>query len=222
MTSETRARMSQPRCGVRDDEPQQSLLRFAWVGTKWLSTSLTYSFLNYTTDIPVNDTREAIEAAFKLWSDVSPLRFTKVDPSSNPDINILFSDGEHGDNNPFDGPLGVLAHAFYPGPGFGGDAHFDEAENFTINGGPGIDLFQVAAHEFGHSLGLNHSSDPAALMWPYYSGYIPNFMLPQDDINGIQYIYGSNPDAPSTTSAPDNEIHERNEDCLCIRRKPDI
>ncbi len=54
----------------------------------------------------------------------------------------------------------------------------------------GIDLYQVAAHEFGHSLGLGHSDDPNALMYAFYRGYIPNFQLPQDDINGIQYLYG--------------------------------
>ena len=54
----------------------------------------------------------------------------------------------------------------------------------------GINLFQVAAHEFGHSLGLAHSSVNAARMAPFYQGYVPNFELHQDDIDGIQYVYG--------------------------------
>jgi hypothetical protein len=34
----------------------------------------------------------------------------------------------------FDGPLGVLGHAFPPGLGLGGDTHFDEDENWTTKG----------------------------------------------------------------------------------------
>lgn len=54
----------------------------------------------------------------------------------------------------------------------------------------GTSLFAVAAHEFGHSLGLAHSSVPGALMYPWYQGLSSNYELPEDDRHGIQQMYG--------------------------------
>ena len=81
---------------------------------------------------------------------------------------------------------GVLAHAFFPEDG---RTHFDDDETWVVNR-TGIDLFIVAAHEFGHSLGLDHSDNNNALMAPYYTGYIPDYKLHPDDIAGIQAHYG--------------------------------
>lgn len=54
----------------------------------------------------------------------------------------------------------------------------------------GTSLFAVAAHEFGHSLGLAHSSVRGALMYPWYQGISTNYDLPEDDKRGIQQMYG--------------------------------
>ena len=55
---------------------------------------------------------------------------------------------------------------------------------------PGTNLLQAATHAIGHTLGLEHSSDRNALMYPYIKSYDPNFKLGLDDIRGMQTLYG--------------------------------
>lgn len=64
--------------------------------------------------------------------------------------------------------------------------------SFSLSYYLGFNLFTVAAHEFGHALGLAHSTDPTALMYPTYKYQHPyGFHLPKDDVKGIQALYGT-------------------------------
>ncbi|XP_044116543.1 neutrophil collagenase [Neovison vison] len=196
---QTLAVMRKPRCGV----PDSGDFMLTPGNPKWEQTNLTYRIIKYTTQLSEADVEEAIKKAFQVWSNASSLTFTKTS-QEEADIKIAFVQGDHGDNSPFDGPNGILAHAFQPGQGIGGDAHFDEDEIWTMNSSS-YNLFLVAAHEFGHSLGLAHSTDPGALMYPNYAFRDPStYTLPQDDINGIQAIYGpsNNPIQPTGPSTP--------------------
>nr|XP_014432031.1 matrix metalloproteinase-17-like [Pelodiscus sinensis] len=67
----------------------------------------------------------------------------------------------------------MVAHAFFPGdPQRAGHVHFDSDEDWTFRSPDdyGTDLFAVAVHEFGHSLGLSHSPAKRSIMRPYYEG----------------------------------------------------
>ncbi|KAL6099202.1 mmp1 [Pungitius sinensis] len=207
LDTDTMAMMKKPRCGV----PDSNIAHFSTFGgkPKWNRKNLTYRIENYTPDMSQSEVDESIGKALQVWAKVTPLRFTRIN-SGTADIMISFVRGSHGDFSPFDGPGRTLAHAYAPGPGIGGDAHFDEDESFTFRSNRGFVLFMVAAHEFGHSLGLDHSNDPSALMYPTYSYRNPDtFVLPRDDVNGIQSLYGPNPEMdpsvnkPNPSTAPD-------------------
>ncbi|KAK2846976.1 hypothetical protein Q5P01_009975 [Channa striata] len=187
--------MKQARCGVPDIGEYNHFPRHL----KWDKNNITFRILNYTPDLKKSDVDRAIRNALNVWSAVTPLTFKKLHEGIA-DIMISFGSLEHGDYNPFDGPNGLLAHAYPPGQGIGGDTHFDEDENWTKDSSA-YNLFFVAAHELGHALGMSHSSDAGALMYPVYS-YTTGFPLSGDDIEGIQALYGPNPNSKKVKPRP--------------------
>lgn len=191
LNEETLALMNQPRCGFPDyyggapSAKGTGTSHYSPSGYKWANGNLTFSYLNYTGDLPSGTIQWFVRGSLDRWAGVTGLSFTQT--SANGDIQIGFYQGDHGDGYPFDGPYNVLAHAFYPSVG---DAHFDDAENWSENGS-GIDFASVAVHEFGHSIGLNHSADANAVMYAAYSTIRRD--LTNDDISGAQAMYGLKP-----------------------------
>ncbi|XP_015790413.1 stromelysin-1 isoform X2 [Tetranychus urticae] len=202
LDEETILMMNTPRCGNKDHNGQvehaRRRKRYALQGSKWRRTDLTYRISKYPRKVKKSQIDAEIARAFQVWSEVTPLNFIpKKDGRVH--IDIKFVVGEHGDGDPFDGPGNTLAHAYFPQ--YGGDAHFDDEEYWTIDSYTGTNLFQVAAHELGHSLGLGHSSTRESLMAPFYQRYKPNFRLSKDDVLGIQSLYGPRTE-PHTTTPP--------------------
>jgi len=178
------------------------------VGNGWSkdangSVALHYFFENLTNKIAASTVQSEVERAFQTWATYANVTFSPAQAQGAVrSIDILFASGAHGDAYPFDGPGGVLAHTFYPAPinsePIAGDMHFDADESWSV--GTNTDLFSVALHETGHALGLGHTSDPGAVMYPYYQMQTG---LTSDDIAGIQALYGpavAPPAAPPTTT----------------------
>ncbi|KAF7809242.1 metalloendoproteinase 2-MMP-like [Senna tora] len=171
--------------------------------------TLTYAFLpgNGLTD----DVKNVFATAFDRWSEVTTLSFSEAESYNSADITIGFYTGDHGDGEPFDGVLGTLAHAFSP---TNGRFHLDGDEDWVVSGdvtqsslSTAVDLESVAVHEIGHLLGLGHSSVEEAIMYPTIAARTRKVNLAEDDIEGIQNLYGSNPNynGTSTTSSRQND-----------------
>ncbi|MED6236281.1 hypothetical protein ATANTOWER_006948 [Ataeniobius toweri] len=182
LDTETLDVMQSPRCGVPDVEEYSHIQ-----GTSWNKNVITYSIGRYTRDLGRSTVDSLIESAFGVWARASGLTFTRT-YTRNADIMVEFVTYAHGDFYPFDGPRGTLAHAFGPGMGAGGDTHFDDDEHWTA-GGTGFNLFVVAAHEFGHALGLKHSRNPESLMYPTYKTFRPTNLLSREDVANIKALY---------------------------------
>lgn len=172
---------------------------------KWNHVNLSYKIWNYPKLFSSKPQRvdAELENAFKIWAAVTPFNFVKTNGQA--DINIKFASKKHCDGGDFDGPSGTLAHAFFPEQG---RVHFDDEENWTLDGMKTgkIDLYTVAIHEFGHTLGLEHKKDIKALMYPIYGA---TNKLGDTDVKAIQKVYGDKPSAPEGPPAIPPRPRER-------------
>lgn len=189
---DTIKKMSLPRCGMPDivTQPNANQLLVApnnysfFPGQpKWRKFALTYGHMSSVvlSNNFFSSVRAAKLRALQTWARVTNFTFTERAPPA--DIVYGFHRGDHGDGYPFDGPYGVLAHAFAPQ---NGRCHYDADEPWDFNG-QNIDFETVALHECGHLLGLGHSNTRGSVMEATYAGQRRS--LTQDDIDGIRALY---------------------------------
>lgn len=186
--------------------PNYTSIGEGWDGPGLGSASLTYHFVNGTAHMWGEQLE--IEAALNEWPKYADITFTKTyTAGQDQSIDIMWAYGDHGDGYPFDceGTIwgNILAHAFYPHyqpcdqscnlEPLAGDMHFDECENWCSGCDCNdVDLFSVALHELGHSLGVGHSEVPLSVMYPYFACWRDyDEPLHQDDIDALRSLYAS-------------------------------
>lgn len=155
---------------------------------KWRKDGISYCVQDYVRDMGKQTQDQIIDQAFGSWEEVCGVQLHRARPGEACDI--LVSTGQ-GQRSNFDGPGGVLAWAYMPD---GSDRQllmrFDLDETWVTDPTRrGILLLNVAAHEFGHLLGLDHSKVQGALMAPYYSASVAK-PVANDDIPRAVARYG--------------------------------
>lgn len=200
----TREKMTTPRCAMAD---MQSGIAFT-TQCKWAKTDLTFAFDVGTNDVAGDGEFGAVRSVVSTWAAAAPLTFTEVATTASPDVLVGWRPANDPDHSMVGG---VLAHADFP-PGCSvitnslpKPLHFDDEEHtWTVGASPGaFDVETVALHEFGHILGLAHSSVPGAVMAPFVSDNFTLRTLTADDTTAIQSLYGTvTPPTPTPTPPP--------------------
>jgi Domain of unknown function (DUF4214)/Matrixin len=174
-------------------------------GPKWNSGPITWTFASLL-DVspeaglftsPLSATYQAVvRTALEAWASAANLDFQYVPDSTAsgqvPDIRFGFggltASTEIGETDYY-----TSGGSFVPGvavrlqdPAI--DPLIAGADGSFTYRGTTSQLYQVTLHELGHALGLGHSTDPNAVMYPV--AQTSNRSLDSSDIAGIQALYG--------------------------------
>ena len=180
---------------------------YAFLGPVWRPGPITWSFADFT--YPADQAKSSfsdplslipsaqavVAQAIQEWANVSGLTFQQVadtpDPNAAADIRIGFGKFDAATTR----EIGETDYAI--GPYFRPDTiiRMEDPTEYplapidgTLVYGAGVATFQqVALHEFGHALGLDHSSTPSAIMYPVSTAQ--NQTLSTSDILGIRALY---------------------------------
>ncbi|CAK1548587.1 unnamed protein product [Leptosia nina] len=192
----TKNMMEKDRCQTKDTAMGRRRRRYV-VNGNWSKKHLTYKIVKYSSSVSQSEVDSIIFLAFSVWSDSAGVTFTKKDKGRT-DIEIRFDEiAPRLDSHIFGNTLNAKTTIITLN-----DA-IPWSQDFT-SGVP--NLFQTAAHEIGHVLGLGHTDVVGAMMFPVYDLSVKIFSLHEDDMRGVQDIYSK----VDTVSYPGRYIYKKN------------
>ena len=184
-----------------------------WDGPGLGDAALTYYIppVPSSMELTQQEVEAGLEQALDVWSTVADITFTQTFlPNQRDSIDFEFMS--------IDGRGGTLAQAYFPddinSEPIAGDVEFDTAESWEIghfSGTGAYDLVLVAAHEIGHSLGLEHSDASGAIMQPTISPNQEFDGLGQSDIDAILGLYAPGSTLSLTSLELDQAVIAENE-----------
>lgn len=158
---------------------------------KWTKTALTYGFTNSLTDgqFTQADAEVEFQKACDQWATPTGLNFNKGADPSTTDISITWEKIDNAGDT-----LGDSGHP--DGANTQVKMRFDTSEEWTKNNFvlSAANFLAVALHELGHAIGLKHSANPVAVMYPLIAPFVPPVKLNTDDADGAKYLYQNTTD----------------------------
>jgi hypothetical protein len=181
---------------------------------RWATTTVTFYANPANQDVPADVAEAALTSALHVWSTQpeSPFRFHYGGRVRDTSIGLDYRNVIIFRNETSPSGSGVIASAhswISGGHRVDSDIIFWDGSWTFFTGTSGCSrgayIEDIATHELGHSLGLGHSTEPAATMYAKYSRCSQALRhLSDDDIAGVRALYGAS--GPSRNQAPSVSI----------------
>lgn len=151
-----------------------------------------YRIMNRAEEFTIQELSAICKEVFDILAPAfAPIQFVEATVETPNEIKIFNCPKDHSEQTTcpfhFDGKGGTLAHAFnnFAEDGLSRHLHIDEAEDLINE----IDAVTLILHEVLHNLGFDHSEIRESVLYPLYEGVKKKLI--QDDVDGINYLYGA-------------------------------